>query len=164
MLSLKVTNTLPCRCSTFALSRIGKLRRYLDQAITQKLIQAFAISRLDHYHFLILKIQNMAVCPISLTKKSVHITPILRDKLHWFPVDQRIIFKILLLTLKVLHSILPKYLFDLLHLYVPARDVRAGTVRPRNNHHIVRSLATILVGHLLLPPYVEYRGGGRVGH
>ena len=46
-----VTNL--CRGSTFELSRIGKLRRYLDQATTQKLIQAFVISRLDHCNSLL---------------------------------------------------------------------------------------------------------------
>ena len=81
----------------------------------------------------------MAAGLISLTKKSDHITPILLDKRHWLPVDQRIIFKIILLTYKVLHSIAPQYLPDLLHLYVPSRALRAGTVRPINNLQIVRS-------------------------
>ena len=81
----------------------------------------------------------MAAGLISLTKKRDHITPILLDKRHWLPVDQRIIFKIILLTYKVLHSIAPQYLPDLLHLYVPSRALRAGTVRPRNNLQIVRS-------------------------
>ena len=143
-----VTNL--CRGSTFGLSRIGKLRRYLDQATTQKLIQAFVISRLDHYKSLLYglpqkdinklqRIQNMAARLISLTKKRDHITPILRDKLHWLPVDHWIIFKIILLTYKVLHGIAPQYLSELLHLYVPSRALRAGTVRPRNNLQIVRS-------------------------
>ena len=37
-----------CRSATFALSRIGKLRKYLDPASTLKLIQAFVISRLEN--------------------------------------------------------------------------------------------------------------------
>ena len=111
-----VTNL--CRGSTFALSRIGKLQRYLDRATTQKLMQAFVISRLDHCNSLLYslpqkdinklqRIQNMGARLISLTKKHDHITPILRDKLHWLPVDQRIIFKIILLSYKVLHGIAP---------------------------------------------------------
>ena len=99
------------------------------------------------------RIQNMAARLISLTKKRDHITPILRDKLHWLPVDQRIIFKIDLLTYKLLHGIAPQYLSDLLHLYVPSRALRAGTVRPRNNLQIVRSRTkTYGDRHLLLLP------------
>ena len=105
------------RGSTFALSRIGKFRRYLDQATTQKLTQAFVISRLDHCNSLLYglpqkdinklqRIQNMAARLISLTKKRDTLTPILHDKLHWLPVDQKIIFKIILLTYKVLQVLL----------------------------------------------------------
>lgn len=133
-----------CRSATFALSRIGKLRNYLDPVSTQKLIQAFVISRLDNCNSLLYglplkdinklqRIQNMAARLIFLTKKRDHITPILRDKLHWLPVDQRIQFKILLLTYKAFHGVAPSYMKDLIRIYVPPRDLRAGIVRPVGN-------------------------------
>ena len=133
-----------CRSATFALSKIGKLRKYLDPVSTQKLIQAFVISRLDNCNSLlyglsakdickIQRVQNMAARLISLTKKRDHITPILRDQLHWLPVDQRIQFKILLLTYKAFHGVAPSYLKDLITLYVPPRGLRAGNVRPAGN-------------------------------
>ena len=75
----------------------------------------------------------MAARLISLTKKRDHITPILRDQLHWLPVDQRIQFKILLLTYKAFHGVAPSYLKDLITLYVPPRGLRAGNVRPAGN-------------------------------
>ena len=68
-----------------------------------------------------------------LTKKRDHITPILRDQLHWLPVDQRIQFKILLLTYKAFHGVAPSYLKDIIILYVPPRGLRAGKVRPVGN-------------------------------
>ncbi len=42
-----------------------------------------------------------------------HITPLLIE-LHLLPVEKRIVFKILLLTFKCLHSLAPSYLSDLI--------------------------------------------------
>ena len=78
-------NTL-CRSATFALSKIGKLRKYLDPVSTQKLIQAFVISRLDNCNSLlyglsakdigkIQRVQNMAARLISLTKNVITLLP-----------------------------------------------------------------------------------------
>ena len=75
----------------------------------------------------------MAARLIFLTKKRDHITPILRDQLHWLPVQQRIQFKILLLTYKAFHGVAPSYLIDLISVYVPSRTLRAGNVRPEGN-------------------------------
>ena len=55
-----------------------------------------------------------------------HITPVLRD-LHWLPVEQRIIFKILLFTFKALNGLAPSYLIDLVKFYVPERDLRSSS-------------------------------------
>ena len=60
-------------------------------------------------------------------------TPILRDQLHWLQVDQRIQFKILLLTYKAFHGVAPSYLKDLITLYVPPRGLRAGNVYSAGN-------------------------------
>ena len=139
-----------CRGATFALSRIGKLRKYLDPDSTHKLIQAFVISRLDNCNSLLYglpqkdinklqRIQNMAARLIFLTKKRDHITPILRDQLHWLPIEQRIHFKILLLTYKAFHGIAPSYLSDLISPYIPSRGLRAGNVRPEDHLQVVRS-------------------------
>ena len=38
-----------CRLSSYALHMIGKVRIYLDQATTEKLVHAFVMSRLDNY-------------------------------------------------------------------------------------------------------------------
>ena len=139
-----------CRGATFALSKIGKLRKYLDPDSTHKLIQAFVISRLDHCNSLLYglpqkdinklqRVQNMAARLISLTKKRDHITPILRDQLHWLPIEERIHFKILLLTYKAFHGIAPPYLSQLISPYIPPRGLRAGNVRPNDHLQIVCS-------------------------
>ena len=66
-------------------------------------------------------VQNSSARLITGTKKRDHITPVLRE-LHWLPVKQRVVFKIVLLTYKALNDIGPSYLKELLHPYTPCRD------------------------------------------
>ena len=99
-----------CRSVSFAISKIGKIRRYLDQASAEKLVHSFISSRLDNCNSILFalhdkelnklqRIQNMATRIITLSKKLDHITPVMY-KLHWLPIHARIIFKLLLLTCK----------------------------------------------------------------
>ena len=48
-------------------------------------------------------------------------------ELHWLPVQQRIIFKINLISFKVLNKLAPKYLQELLRSYEPARRLRSSS-------------------------------------
>ena len=54
-----------------------------------------------------------------------HISPILRS-LHCLPVKSRIHYNILPLTFKSLNNQAPSYLFDLIHLYIPSRQLRSS--------------------------------------
>ena len=47
--------------------------------------------------------------------------------LHWLPVKKRIVFKILLLTFKVLNGQAPSYLSDLLVVNRPVRALRSNS-------------------------------------
>ena len=53
-----------------------------------------------------------------------HITPVLKD-LHWLPVEQKLEYKVLLLTYKTLHGKAPEYISQLLSLYTPTRPLRS---------------------------------------
>ena len=97
-----------CRSASFAIRKIGKIRRYLDKANAEKLIHAFISSRLDNCNSILFglpdkelnklqRIQNMAARVIPLSKKRDHITPVM-FKLHWLPIRAIIAFKLLLLT------------------------------------------------------------------
>ena len=52
-----------CRSSSYALHVIGKARKYLDQATTEKLVHAFVMSRLDNCNSLLYGL------PVSLLSK-----------------------------------------------------------------------------------------------
>lgn len=51
--------------------------------------------------------------------KFAHITPILAE-LHWLPIKQRIIFKVLVLVYKPLNDLPPSYIKSLITPYTPA--------------------------------------------
>ena len=71
-------------------------------------------------------VQNSAARLLTCSCKFDHISPILQD-LHWLPVEQRIIFKILLLTFKAINNIAPLYITELFEPYVPSRSLRSSS-------------------------------------
>ena len=129
-----VTNT--CKACFFHLRNISKIRDCLSPANTEKLVHAFITSKLDSANSLLhglptfLKdrlqnVQNSAARIITRTKKYDHIKPVLKQ-LHWLPVNQRINYKILLLTYKALNGQAPSYITELLEPYIPARNLRSS--------------------------------------
>ena len=52
---------------------------------------------------------NTAALLIVGAKKQDHIKHVLRDRLHWLPIPQRVQFKLCLLTYKALHGLAPSY-------------------------------------------------------
>jgi hypothetical protein len=126
-----------CRSASLALRNIGRVRKYLDQTTTERLVHAFITSRLDYCNSLLYgvpekdlnklqRLQNSAARLVTRTKLRDHITPVLRT-LHWLPVRQRITFKILLIVYKIVNQIAPAYLCHLLQQYVPKRALRSST-------------------------------------
>jgi len=55
------------------------------------------------------RVQNDLARVVAGAKMRDHITPILKD-LHWLPIQQRIKYKVALITHKVLHEQQPHYL------------------------------------------------------
>ena len=70
--------------------------------------------------------QNNATQMSSLRHKFDHITPVLKD-LYWLPVEQRIEYKVLLLTYKSLHCKALTYISQLMSLHTPNRALRSET-------------------------------------
>ena len=59
-------------------------------------------------------VQNAAARIITCSRKHKHITPIFTD-LHWLPIEERIQFKVFLLTYKILTGMAPTYLKKWFH-------------------------------------------------
>ena len=88
------------------------------------MIQAFVSSPLDYCNSLlyglpqvqidkIQRVQNAAARLIFEQPKFCHITPVL-SQLHWLPIKYRIEFKILLMTFKAIHGMVPDYICKLI--------------------------------------------------
>jgi len=128
-----------CRTAYFHMRNIGKISKFIDKTSVKILVHAFVTSRLDYCNSLLhgadqysidklQRVQNSAARLITKTSKREHITPVLAE-LHWLPVRQRIIFKLLVFVFKALHGLGPVYLQELVHRYQPARDLRSISTR-----------------------------------
>ncbi len=116
----------------YHLKNIARIRCFVSSQDLEKLVHAFITSRVDYCNGLLPKkttrqlqlIQNAAARILTRTRKSEHITPVLRS-LHWLPVTFRIDFKVLLLIYKSLNGIGSKYIEDMLTEHKPNRPLRS---------------------------------------
>ena len=124
-----------CSSAMSALRQIGKIRAYLDETNTKRLIYSLVMSRLDSCNALLKELPSSEIDTIQriqntaarIVEGSSHRSPIapLLQKLHWLPIEKRIKFKIILLTFKLLSGSAPSYLTDFIHTYVPSRSLRS---------------------------------------
>ena len=104
------------RSCFYQLRQLHFIRRCVSQDAAKALVHAFISSRVDYCNSLVFgatdqvirrlqAVMNAAARLIVGLRRSDHITPALRDTLHWLPVKQRIVYKIALLVYKCRHSI-----------------------------------------------------------
>ena len=129
--------------SKFCYYHIRELRcisPYLDFKTASTIATSTVHSKLDCcnslYHNLpncqlnrLQQIQNSLARAIVKAPKSTHITAILRS-LHWLKVNERIEYKLLSLTYKVLTTAQPSYLHNIISLQ-PPRSTRSSSVVTR---------------------------------
>ena len=107
----------------YHLWNIAKIKRYLFDTDAQKLIHAFISSKLDYSNAVLFgikssslaklqKVQNYAA-RLAVGSSQTPISTVL-ENLHWLNINQRIVFKLLLLTHKFFIGISPFYFCDLL--------------------------------------------------
>ena len=125
------------RSSSFQFRNISRIRKYLSRDATEQIIHSFITSRLDNNNALLyglpanqlyrLQKKKHSSSILTFSRKSCHITPILKE-LHWLPINQRIIFKLLLIVYKCTNNVAPSYLTELLSKYLPTRTLRSGNM------------------------------------
>ena len=125
-----------CKTAYFHIFRISKIRSFLDTKTTTTLVHAFVLSRLDVGNSLLYglpqalltklqRVQNCAARLVCMAKRSDHITPLLMQ-LHWLPIRERINYKILVMTHRIVNGSAPSYLVNLLTVYQPVRSLRSS--------------------------------------
>ena len=122
----------------FHLHSISKIRQFLTKEQTQAAIHAYVTSRLDQNNSLLSnvpatllnklqKIQNAAARVILRDRREEPSTTTLLKELHWLPINQRHVFKVLLLVYKSLNDKGPKYLKQLLPPKPDPRPLRSSS-------------------------------------
>ena len=111
------------------LVRIRNIRHLLSTDITESLVLSLCVSHIDYCNALLCglpavtinklqQVQNMCACLVLRKSKWDSAKECLKD-LHWLPVRQWIVFKIALLTHKLLQKKGPRYLQDLIKHRIP---------------------------------------------
>ena len=124
-----------CKSCFFHLKSISAIRNLLTDQAAASLIHSLVTARLDYCNSLLFglsdkkikklqRIQNAAARILTRQPKGCHITATL-EKLHWLPVEQRITFKLLLLTYRAFYGTAPTYLCSLINQYAPSRSLRS---------------------------------------
>jgi len=93
-------------------------------------------------------VQNSAARLLSFTRKTEHITPILKE-LHRLPVAVRIAFKILVLVFKAYHGIAPLYISDS-SVRVISLSLRLRLITPSSTSIILDIMKTSSNNRLLI--------------
>ena len=103
-----------------ALRQLRQIRNSVPTATFQSLVVALVLSRLDYGNSVLIglpihllrrlqSVQNTAARLIYRLRRFDHVTDALVS-LHWLRVQERVVYKIAVLTFKVLHGIAPAYL------------------------------------------------------
>ena len=126
------------RACRFYLRNISRIRKYIPQDISIVLIKSLVMSRLDYSNGLLYGLPKCTVSGLQAVQNSaarIVTQERLRDhdsmsralmELHWWPVDKRIEYKLLLYTYKALHGLAPGYLCKLVVPYEPRRVLRSA--------------------------------------
>ena len=125
-----------CQSALAALRRIGQSRPFLNSVTCARLVHALVTSRLDSCNSILFdlplhdinrlqRVQNTAARLIARISRHEHITPVLKT-LHWLPIHERTIYKLLLLTYKAVHGMSPVYIAENVLLYKPSYNTRSS--------------------------------------
>ena len=128
-----------CRTASLAIRNIGRIRKYLDQPSTERLVHAFVSSKLDYCNSVfyglpakqlskLQRLENSATRLVTKAQRRDNITPVLRQ-LHWLPINQRIVFKVLHIIFKIINGYALSYLSSSLESYKPKCALRSATKR-----------------------------------
>ena len=118
----------------YHLNNIRRIRKYLTKSATETIVHAFITSRLDMCNSILYglpkkiknklqSIQNKCASLVVNGRKHTSSEEI-RKSLHWLPIEERITYKILVITFKCLNGTGPQYLADLISVHNCNRVLR----------------------------------------
>ena len=131
-----------CKSGFYHVKNLWRISKFLNDEQTNIAAHAFITSKLDYGNallggvpkYLVKKlqsVQNAAARVVTKTGKYDHISDKLRD-LKWLPVKYRILYKLNLLTWKVLNGQSPDYLSEMISERDVDIDLRSGNTKVLN--------------------------------
>jgi len=125
------------KASNFHIKALRHVRPLLSKSIANSVACSIVTTRLDYCNSLLYgtsksnlaklqRIQNTLARVVAGTKRREHITPVLKD-LHWLPIEQRINYKVAVITHKVLQEKQPAYLSDIVSVQEHTRTLRSSS-------------------------------------
>ena len=135
--------TAICRSTYFHIRDIGKNRNLLSYNACSTIIHALISCRLNYCNFLLYnvpthktdrlqRLQNQCARILTKSPSIEHITPVLKS-LHWLKIQDRITYKILMLTYKSYYNIAPIYLCEL----ISRRESSVNTWLGADHHQLI---------------------------
>ena len=134
-----------CRACYYHLRDLRRIRKYLSTDTAIMVANAMVSSRLDYCNSLLYgvsksniaklqRVQNALCRVVFRLDRMSHVTPFL-EKLHWLPIQYRVLFKYNLLVFKAINFSQPPYLSDLIKSSSLTRGNRlsVSSIRPRKH-------------------------------
>jgi len=132
-----------CKASHYHIRALRHIRQCLDDDTARTVASSMVGARLDYCNSLLYgttttninklqRVQNSLARVVTGNRRYDHITPVLAE-LHWLKIQDRITFKIALLTFKALTTNRPAYLTELVSFHAPVRVLRSNC---RNRLHV----------------------------
>ena len=150
-LSHHINNT--CKLAFYSIHNIRSIRKYLSVEASRTLVHSVVMGRLDYCNSLLYglpakslsklqRVQNAAARLITNTPKYNHVTPVLRT-LHWLPIKQRVIYKIVIMSFKAIYGLAPDYISNLVSIQQPSRYFLRRNSELLIKPHNIKSLKTL---------------------
>ena len=154
--------TAICRSTYFHIRNIGKIRNLLSYNACSTIIHALISCRLDYCNSLLYnvpthktdrlqRLQNQCARLLTKSPRREHITPVIKS-LHWLKIQDRITYKILMLTYKSYYNIAPTYLCELISRRESSVNTRLGADHHQLMPPIVKIVQTLFLSvHSCMP-------------
>ena len=143
-------------CQLSSQEDLYRICRFITIDSCHQLVRSLILSHLDYANSPLYgiaakdrrklqKLQNKASKVIFRCDR-LHPSAPLRKELHWLPINESVIFKVLLLTFKGVKNLIPAYLSDFVIKYVSGRE----NLRSGNEHLLCVSRTKRAIGDLFI--------------